>query len=198
MSEKAPFGDLELDQLFREARSYKRFENAPVSEATIHAIYELMKWGPTATNTTPGRFKFLVSEEARRRLADRADANNVAKIMSAPCVTIVAYDLDFHLKMGVLAPHAPDAVNWWPEEETRHYEGLRNSSLQGAWLIMAARSLGLDCGPMGGFNREAVSAEFWPQGRIFANFIIALGKGSPEKLRPRAARLPFDETCEIL
>lgn len=169
-----------------------------MTDEALHALYDLLKFGPTASNTTPARFKFLVSEAARQRLADLADKGNVAKIMSAPCVAVIAYDLDFHEKMDVLSPHNPDARNWWPTEETRHFEGLRNSSLQGSYLMLAARSLGLDCGPMGGFDRDAVSAEFWPEGRIFANFIVALGEGTDEKLHPRAPRLTFDDTSEIL
>lgn len=190
-------GDEDLDTLFREARSYKRFEPAPVADETLRAIYELAKFGPTASNSMPGRFRFLVSEAARQWLADRADEGNKAKIMGAPCVVIVAYDLDFPRYMTLLH-HVPDAVNWWPTDEARHYDGLRNSSLQGAYLMMAARALGLDCGPMGGFDRAAVDAEFFAGTRIKSNFVVAVGHGSTERLRPRAARLSFEQTSEIL
>ena len=145
----------------------------------------------------PGRFRFLVSEAARQRLANVADEGNKPKIMSAPCVVIVAYDLDFPSYMTLLH-HMPESVGWWPTEEGRHYDGLRNSSLQGAYLMLAARAMGLDCGPMGGFDREAVDAEFFAGTRIKSNFIIGLGHGSTEKLRPRAARLSFEQTSEIL
>jgi nitroreductase len=193
-----PLGEEALDVLFREARSYKRFEPTPVPAETLHAIYALAKFGPTASNSNPGRFLFLVSEEARARLAALAEPGNRPKIMSAPCVIVVAYDLDFHEKMAFLRPDAPDSVGWWPTEEGRHYDGLRNSSLQGGYLMLAARALGLDVGPMGGFDREAVDEAFFPGERIRSNFIIALGRGTTEKLHPRQPRFGFDEVCRIL
>jgi len=164
----------------------------------LRAIYDLAKWGPTASNSTPARFRFLVSPEARERLAERADAGNRNKIRSAPCVVILAYDLDFPATMTFLNPSAPDALTWWPTDEGRRFDGLRNSSLQGAYLMIAARSLGLDCGPMGGIDREAVDAAFFAETNIKSNFIIALGHGSTERLNPRGPRFDFDQVCEIL
>ncbi len=141
---------------------------------------------------------FLVSEEARQRFAAHAEPGNVAKIMSAPCVILVAYDLDFPDHMAQLRPDAPGATGWWPTEEGRSYDGLRNSALQGGYLMLAARALGLDIGPIGGFDREAVDRDFFPSGRIKSNFIICLGTGTTEKLHPRQPRLSFDEVARIL
>jgi 3-hydroxypropanoate dehydrogenase len=131
-------------------------------------------------------------------MADVADTGNKPKIVSAPCVVLIGYDLDFPKAMTTLAPHLPGAVKWWPTVESRRFDGLRNSALQGAYLMIAARSLGLDCGPMGGFDREAADAEFFAGTRIKSNFIVALGRGTGEKLHPRAPRLDFDAACEIL
>ena len=157
-----------------------------------------MKFGPTASNSNPGRFLFLVSEESRRRFAAHAEPGNVAKIMSAPCVVVVCYDVDFNKKMDFLRPDAPGAENWWPTEEGRRYDGVRNSGLQGAYFMLAARTLGWDVGPIGGFDREAVDRDFFPDGRIFSNFIICLGRGTTEKLHPRQPRFAFDEVCTVL
>jgi 3-hydroxypropanoate dehydrogenase len=158
-----------------------------------------MKFGPTASNSLPGRFLFLVSEDARATLSALAEPGNRPKIMSAPCVAVVAYDLDFPEAMAAIRP--PDARStsaWWPTEESRHYDGLRNSSIQGMSLIIAARALGLDAGPMGGFDRAAVDEAFFPGGRNRSNFIIALGRGVQEGLAPRAQRFAFDQVCRIL
>lgn len=158
-----------------------------------------MKWGPTASNSLPGRFLFLTSEPARAKLAALAEPGNRPKIMSAPCVVIVAYDLDFPEAMAAIRP--PDAkptTSWWPTEESRHYDGLRNSSIQGMSLIIAARTLGLDAGPMGGFDRAAVDEAFFEGGRVKSNFIIALGVGTEEGLGPRQARFEFGRVAAVL
>jgi 3-hydroxypropanoate dehydrogenase len=140
----------------------------------------------------------VVSPEAKERLEPHLDRGNVRQTMSAPATVIVAYDLEFYEKLGFLAPHSPDARSWFAGKPAVIEEtGLRNSSLQGAYLIMAARALGLDCGPMGGFDRRGVDQAFFPEGRIKSNFLINLGYGLPEKLHPRQPRFAFEEFCTI-
>ena len=186
-----------LDRLFRKARTYNAF-SGEVGDETLHRLYELLKFGPTQTNTCPARFVFVKSAEAKARLGPALDKGNHAKTMAAPCTVIVAYDMAFYDKLPVLAPHA-DARDWFSDmtEAELYRTALRSSSLEGAYLILAARSLGLDCGPMSGFDTARVDAEFFAGTSIRSNFLVNLGIGDPASVYPRAPRLGFAEACRI-
>jgi 3-hydroxypropanoate dehydrogenase len=188
--------DAALDQLFRTARTYRAWRDQPVSDETLRAIYELMKWGPTSSNCSPARIVFVKSLAAKERLKPALDAGNVNQTMAAPATAIVAYDLEFYTRMAVLSPRTD--VSTFVEHPALALEtAMRNGSLQGAYLILAARAMGLDCGPMSGFNNAKVDAAFFPGGSVKSNFLCNLGYGNPEKLRPRAPRLSFEEACRI-
>ena len=195
MSERLPEPD--LDRLFRTARTRNGWSDAPVSETTIRELYDLLKWGPTAANSTPARFVFCTSQGAKAKLADCASGANKPKIMKAPVTVIVAYDLDFPEYLPRLFPHAPGMKDVFKDPVLTETGALRNSSLQGAYMIMAARALGLDCGPMSGFNNAKVDEAFFAGTRIKSNFICSLGVGTDENLFPRLPRLDFEEACRI-
>ena len=189
--------DASLDQLFRQARTYNRF-GGEVDDATLHALYDLLKWGPTTSNSCPARFVFVRSQEAKAKLGPALDEGNYKKTMAAPCTVIVAYDMAFYEKIPVLFPHT-DARGWFdtkPENDLRTI-ALRNGSLQGAYLLLAARALGLDCGPMSGFDNAKVDAAFFAGTSWRSNFLVNLGKGDPASIFPRSPRLNFDEACRI-
>jgi len=193
-----PLTEDALDILFRAARSHNGWQDKPVSDEQLAQLYDLLKMGPTAANTCPARFVFIKSAEAKERLKQCLDAGNVAKSMSAPVVAIIGMDLEFHEQLPKLFPHT-DARSWYAGKPDKIKEtAFRNSSLQGAYLILAARSLGLDCGPMSGFDAAKLDAEFFPDGRVKSNFICAIGYGDPAKLHPRGPRLEFDEACQIV
>ena len=187
-----------LDLVFRTARTYRAWDGRPVDDATLRELHELMKWGPTTGNSCPARFVFVKSAEAKARLRPALDAGNVVQTMAAPVTAIVAYDLAFYEMMPKLAPHT-DARSWFADEpqESLRTTALRNGSLQGAYLVIAARALGLDCGPMSGFDNAKVDAEFFAGTTVRSNFLCNLGYGEPSKLHPRAPRLTFDEACRI-
>ncbi|MEE1613025.1 malonic semialdehyde reductase [Microvirga sp. CF3016] len=190
--------DAVLDQLFREARTHRWWQDRPIPEETLRTIADLAKLGPTSANSSPGRFVFVVSREAKERLRPHLDEGNVRQTMSAPATVIVAYDTEFYEKLPRLAPNSPDARSWFAgKPEAIERTGFQGSCLQGAYLIMAARALGLDCGPMGGFDRKGVDEAFFPDGMYKSNFLINLGYGLPEKLHPRQPRLAFEEFCTI-
>ncbi|WP_262029359.1 malonic semialdehyde reductase [Microvirga sp. Mcv34] len=190
--------DIALDQLFREARTHRWWEDRPIPDATLREIADLAKLGPTSANSTPGRFVFVVSREAKEKLRPHLDEGNVRQTMSAPATVIVAYDTEFYEKLATLAPNSPDARSWFAgKPDAIERTGFQGSCLQGAYLMMAARALGLDCGPMGGFSRQGVDETFFPDGRTRSNFLINLGYGLPEKLHPRQPRLSFEEFCSI-
>ncbi len=196
MTDSKILSDEPLDLLFREARTYNGWQDKPVSDALLEAVYELAKFGPTAANTQPMRVTFVKSPEAKARLKPHLDAGNVDKTMAAPVTAIVAYDLDFFEFMPRVFPHAPNAIDWFKgKDNTEHL--LRNGSLGGAYLMLAARSLGLDCGPMSGFSIDGVSKEFFGGTKWRANFLCNLGYGDKAKLHPRSPRLSFDEACKI-
>jgi 3-hydroxypropanoate dehydrogenase len=188
-----------LDIIFRTARTFRAWDGRPVADATLQAIYELMKWGPTTGNTTPARIVFVKSPAAKERLRPALDAGNVVQTMAAPATAIIAFDLEFYEKLPKLAPHT-NARSWFADEpeESLRATALRNGSLQGAYLVIAARALGLDCGPMSGFDNAKVDAEFFAGTPVRSNFLCNLGYGDPSKLRPRAPRLSFDEACSIV
>jgi nitroreductase len=187
-----------LDRLFRTARTYNAFEPEAIAEALIREIYELAKWGPTASNCNPGRFVFLATPEARARLAPHMSSSNRPKTLAAPVNVIMAYDLNFSEKVPFLFPHKPEAAAWFARPEVAMETAFRNGSLQAAYLMLAARSLGLDCGPMSGFKEQGVNEEFFAGTSLRVNFICNVGYGASENLFPRLPRLPFEETCQVL
>ena len=188
-----------LDQLFREARTHNVFHDRPVSDDTLKQIYELMKWGPTSANCSPARILFLRTKEAKERLRPALSAGNAAKTLAAPVVAVIGYDLEFYENLPRLFPHNLDARNWFAgNAQSIFTTAFRNSSLQGAYFMLAARAVGLDCGPMSGFDNAKVDAEFWPDGKVKSNFLCNLGYGTGNKLAPRMPRLTFDEACSIV
>jgi len=190
--------DQSLDTLFRSARSHNGWQNRSVSEAQLRQLYDLMKMGPTSANTCPARLVFISSDAGKSRLKDCLDEGNVEKSMTAPVVAVIGMDLEFYEQLHKLFPHT-DARAWYAgKPEKIHETAFRNSSLQGAYFILAARSLGLDCGPMSGFNNDKLDAAFFPGGTVKSNFICALGYGDADKLYPRHPRLDFDEACSIV
>ena len=189
--------DAALDQLFRNARSHNRWLPNPVSHDTLRALYELLKWGPTSANSSPARFVFVSSEAAKARLLSCVSQGNRIKVDQAPVTVIIGMDELFHEQLPRLFPHAPDARNWFLDPKVGAATAFRNSTLQGAYLIMAARALGLNCGPMSGFDNAQVDAAFFSGSRIRSNFLCALGYGANESLHPRLPRLSFEEACRI-
>jgi 3-hydroxypropanoate dehydrogenase len=187
-----------LDQIFRTARTYNVFEPEQIAGALIREIYELAKWGPTASNCNPGRFVFLTSSEAKARLAPHMSSSNRPKTLVAPINVIMAYDLDFAEKVPMLFPHKPEAKDWFKDPTVAQETAFRNGSLQAAYLMIAARSLGLDCGPMSGFKPEGVNNEFFKGTGWRANFICNIGYGTTENLFPRLPRVPFEDACQVL
>lgn len=190
--------DAALDQLFRTARTQNAFQDRPVEDSQLRALYDLLKWGPTAANSTPARFVFVKSAEAKQKLAPALSEGNLAKTLAAPVTVIVGYDEDFHEKLPYLFPHT-DAKSWFDgPREGRHEAAFRNGSLQGAYLMMAARALGLDAGPMSGFDNAKVDAAFFAGTAIKSNFLVNLGHGDPSGVFPRLPRLSFDEAARIV
>lgn len=189
-------------QLFLDARSHNWFEKKNVPESLIRETYDLMKMGPTSANCCPARFVFIQSEAAKERLKPYLMDGNVDKTMSAPWTVIIAHDLDFPEKIPELFPHNPDAKNWFSDPQVRAETAFRNGSLQGAYFMIAARAMGLDCGPMSGFDRNGVDKEFFrdnPETENWtANFLCNVGFGSDKDLFERSPRLDFDAACQIL
>ena len=190
--------DAGLDQLFRAARTHNAFAG-PVTDADLREIYDLMKWGPTSANSTPARFVFVRTAEGKERLRPTLSAGNLDKTMAAPVVVIVAYDLEFYEQLPKLFPHT-DARSWFAGKADAHIRdnALRGGTLQGAYFIVAARALGFDCGPMGGFDNALLDAAFFPDGKWKSNFLINVGHGDPAKVHTRNPRLSFDEACRIV
>ena len=202
-----------LRQIFLEARTYNSWLDKPVSDDTLRQIYDLMKWGPTSANASPARFVLVRSREAKERLRPTLAPGNVEKTMTAPVTVIVAYDLMFYEKLPRLFPHAPVMRDLFAgNPQLVETTAKRNSSLQGAYLMVAARALGLDCGPMSGFDNarldeeffgageecQGCEQEFFPEGHVKSNFLCNLGYGDPSKLNPRSPRLEFNEACTLL
>ncbi len=187
------------DVLFRESRSHNKWRDEPVSDETLHALYDLLKFGPTSANCSPARFLFLRTKEAKERLAPALSSGNLAKTMAAPVTAIVAYDPKFFEKLPKLFPHNPDAISWFTSNDSlAATTAFRNGTLQGAYLIIAARSLGLDIGAMSGFDNAKVDAEFLSSYGWRSNFLVNIGHGDPEGLFNRSPRLDFDEACRLL
>lgn len=188
-----------LDQLFREARTYSAWRPEPVHTELLKKAYELARLGPTSANTSPARFVFVTTPEAKERLKPALAPGNVVKTMSAPVTAIVAWDTEFHEALPRLFPHAPAMKDTFVGNSALIEEyAMRNGSLQGAYFILAARALGLDCGPMSGFDADKVNAEFFPDGKWKVNFLCNLGYGDKSKLHPRLPRLGFEEAATIL
>jgi 3-hydroxypropanoate dehydrogenase len=186
--------DQALDRLFRAARTRNAWTEQPVTELQLRELYDLMKLGPTSGNCCPARFVWVRSAEGKSRLAALAAPNNAPKILAAPLTVVVGYDLDFAEQMPKLFPaRGKDMQAIFSDPLVAQTTAFRNSSLQGAYLIIAARALGLDCGPMSGFRNEAVDSEFFANTRIKSNFICSIGYGSNENLFPRNPRLTFEE-----
>jgi len=187
-----------LDLLFRKARTYGAWLPKPVGDDTLRQIYELSKWGPTSANSCPARILFLRSPAAKQRLLPALSAGNVKKTMSAPVTAIIGYDLHFYEQLPKLFPHT-DARAWFINTpELAEATARRNSALQGAYFMLAARALGLDCGPMSGFDQAEVDQAYFPEGHIKTNFLCNLGYGDAAGLQPRNPRLDFDEACRLL
>jgi 3-hydroxypropanoate dehydrogenase len=185
------------EQLFTDARTQNGYSAEPVPDDTLRQLYDLLKWGPTAANSSPARLIFVRSPEAKDKLLGCVSAGNVNKVREAPVTVIVGMDLDFHEQLPKLFPHV-DARAWFAGDAAKRAESaMRNSSLQGGYLIMAARALGLDCGPMSGFDHARIDAAFWAGTRVKTNFICALGRGDPAKVFQRNPRLDFDEACQL-
>ena len=193
-----PLSDSALAQLFTEARTRNAWSDRPVPQALLRQLYDLTKFGPTAVNNTPARFVFVTSPEAKARLIPLMSEGNQAKSMQAPVNVIIGMDVDFHEHLPVLFPHAPGAKDWFADETGRREAAFRNSSLQGGYFLLAARALGLDVGPMSGFDPAGVKAEFFPGPTVEPNFIVNLGYGTDENLFPRSPRLAFEEAARIL
>jgi 3-hydroxypropanoate dehydrogenase len=195
---KTKIADASVSQLFLEARTYSGWLPDPVPLELLKEAYELARMGPTSANSTPARFVFITTPEAKARLIPALAPGNVEKTRTAPVTVIVAWDNEFYEQLPRLFPHADMRSNFVGKHEFINETAMRNGSLGGAYFIMAARALGLDCGPMSGFDAAKVNAEFFPDGKWKANFLCNLGYGDSAKLRPRNPRLTFEEACRVL
>lgn len=207
-----PLNEAVLDQLFRQARTHNSWLDRPVNDETLRQLYDLMKWGPTSANTCPARILFLRTKESKERLRPALSPGNLDKTMSAPVTAIIGFDELFYEQAPRLTPHKPGIREYFANSpELAAATAFRNSSLQGGYFILAARSLGLDCGPMSGFDNQTLDAEFFsapigagaphragPVGRIRSNFLCNLGYGDPAGLYPRSPRLEFEDACGLL
>ncbi len=190
--------DAALDTLFRDARTHYGWADTPVTPADLEALYDLVKMGPTSANCSPARFVFATSPAARERLAALSSGNNAEKIRQAPVTAIIGFDMAFADQLPRLFPHT-DARSWFEgKPELTRETAFRNSSLQGAYFILAARALGWDTGPMSGFDKAGVDAAFWSGTTVETNFICSLGRGTDKGLHPRQPRLSFEEAATIL
>jgi len=193
-----PIDDHSLDQLFRDARSHGVWTDKPVTEVDIRAIYELTKLGATSANCSPARFVWVTSDEAKAKLRPLVSATNADKVLKAPVTVIIGYDVGFAEQLPRLFPQAPTAKDWFADPAVAEITAFRNGTLQGAYLMLAARALGIDCGPMSGFDNAGVDRAFFAGTRIKSNFICSLGHGDPSELAPRAPRLSFEEAGQVV
>jgi 3-hydroxypropanoate dehydrogenase len=213
MDQPLALDDSAQDRLFRKARSFSHWLDKPVTDDTLRSLYELLKWGPTSANGSPARFLFLRSHEAKRRLVPALAPGNVQKVLAAPVTVIIGYDVRFYDRMPKLWPQNPAVKEMFERSpELAEVTARRNSSLQGAYLILAARTLGLDCGPLSGFDNAKVDEEFlgagkeilgcdqefFPVTHVKSNFLCNLGYGDASQLHPRNPRLDFEEACTML
>ena len=186
-----------LDRILRNARSHGDFHDRPVPEALLRQAHDLMKWGPTTANSQPARIFYLYSKESREKLRPALAPVNLEKTMKAPLVALVAYDTRFYEYLPRFY-HNPDAINWYNKPPVAEINGFRNGSLQGAYLIIALRAVGLDCGAMSGFDLAKADAAFFPDGRLKTNFLINIGYGTGKGIPPRNPRFAFEEQCKLL
>ena len=185
--------------IFSNARTYNDWQRKGVSNKILNKLYDLMKFGPTSANCSPSRIIFIKSPEAKERLKPFIIESNLEKTMTAPVTAIIAFDIDFHKHLPKLFPHDLDAQNWFNySQEVAYTNAFRNSSIQGGYFIIAARMLGLDCGPMSGFDQNGLDKEFFPNSSIKSNFLCNIGYGDPTNIFKRSPRFEFDEVCEIL
>jgi len=191
--------DAALDQLLRSARTHNAWSLRPVSDSLLQELYDLYKWGPTSANCSPLRVVFVKSPQAKEKLVACMNPGNVDKTRQAPVTAILAMDMQFYDELPRLFPHAPDARSWFAGKPASiESTAFRNSSLQGGYFILTARALGLDCGPMSGFDADKLNAAFFPDGRWRVNFVCNLGYGDPTALFPRSPRLTFEEACRVV
>ncbi len=199
MSNPSVLSDEGRALLFKDARTANRFLDKPVDPALLTELYELMKWAPTSMNSSPIRIAFLTSPEAKERLIPSLFDSNVARVQSAPVVAVIGQDLEFFEYLPRLFPSAPENKKIFENNEiAAQVNAFRNSTLQGAYFIMAARAVGLDCGPMSGFDNAGVDKEFFGGTYVKSNFLSSLGYADPEKTYPRGPRFDFEEVCQIL
>jgi 3-hydroxypropanoate dehydrogenase len=190
--------DSSLDLMFRKARTHNAWQNRPVPDALLREVYDLAKMPPTSANQSPARYVFVRTPEAKAKLVPCLDAGNVEKTKVAPVTAIIAYDLEFYEKLSKLFPHV-DARSWFVGNEALiKISAFRNGTLQGAYFMLAARALGLDCGPMSGFDNAKVDEAFFAGTKLRSNFLCNLGYGEPTKLFPRNPRLSFEEACKLV
>lgn len=188
-----------LDLLFNQARSHNDFDPTPVPEETLRALYDLMKWGPTSANCCPARLVFVTSDEAKARLMPFIIESNIEKVTNAPVCAIIANEVKFYDRIPQLFPHNPEARDWFAGSESFAAEtALRNGSLQAAYLMLGARALGLDVGPLSGFDADGVNKTFFPDGAWRANMLCNIGHGRADALFERLPRLAFDDACQII
>jgi 3-hydroxypropanoate dehydrogenase len=193
-----PLDQAALNQLFLDAHTNNVWQDKSVPDELLHRLYDTLRMGPTSANCCPARIVFVKSKAAKEMLMPALMEGNRAKTMAAPVTSIIGYDLHFYDKLGKLFPNAPDAPGWFNKDElTASTNAFRNGSLQGGYLIIAARALGLDCGPMSGFDNAAVDKLFFAGTNVKSNFLCNLGYGDPKGVYPRNPRLPFDEACRI-
>jgi 3-hydroxypropanoate dehydrogenase len=184
------------DLLFREARTHNKWQDTPIADDMLRELYDILKFGPTSANSSPARFVFIRTKEGKQKLAPALSAGNTEKTMNAPVTVIVAYDPKFYEKLPTLFPHNPDAISWFTSNDSlAATTAFRNGTLQGAYLLIAARSLGLDVGAMSGFDNATVDAAFFARNGWRSNFLVNLGYGDPAGLFNRSPRLPFEEAC---
>jgi len=189
--------NITTEQLFDNARTHNGFAPEPIPTATLHQLYDLVKWGPTSANCSPARFIFITTPEAKAKLLPAMSPGNHDKTKAAPLTVIIGMDMAFYEKLPQLFPHA-DAKAWFVGNQPMiDATAFRNSSIQGGYFILAARALGIDCGPMSGFDSDQVDAAFWSGTTVRTNFICNLGRGDPSKVHPRNPRLSFEEACRI-
>ena len=193
-----PLDEHTLDLLFKEARSHNGWLDKPVPQTLIEALYEIVRWGSTSMNCCPARFRFITSDAAKAKLKPALAEGNIEKTMAAPVVAIIGYDLDFPATMPQLFPHRDVSDVFKDKPEFVATTAFRNGTLQGAYLIMAARALGLDCGPLSGFNNKKVDEAFFANTQIKSNFLCCLGYGDTSKIFQRLPRLSFEQACEVL
>ena len=192
--------DQGLDLLFRNARSQNGFTSDPVPDAKLRELYDIVKWAPTTMNIQPLRIVFIKSEEGKKRLEPALSPGNLDKTMAAPVCAILAWDTQFYENLPRMFAHRPQAIDLFKgADKSTHAEksAFRNASMQGGYFILAARAVGLDCGPMSGFDNAKVDDAFFPDGRCKSNFLCTLGKGDPSKVMGRLPRLSFEEACKI-